>query len=123
MKRFIPGLDHEGNNILGQATKDIVATEVITLLTATTEANGTSVNMESPHRSFQANSDASHSGSSTIKIQGSLDDTNWIDLLTLTVTDASDTAGDVINAPWLYVRAICSSHADDTNTVTVYMGG
>lgn len=48
----------------------------------------------------------------TIKIQVSLDASNWIDLVT-----TSSTGGFENTAPWKYVRSNCSAYTSGTATV------
>ena len=90
---------------------------------ATATGAGSSVPMRGAHTTFQATSDASHTGTSTVDIEVSNDDVSWIVMGTLSVTDASDSDGLASSAAWKYVRPNCTAHGDSTNEVTVTMGG
>jgi len=54
-------------------------------------------------------------GSATVKLQGSLDDTNWVDLATFT----SD-GGTTITSPWKYLRGNVTVYT--TGTIYLYIG-
>jgi hypothetical protein len=74
--------------------------------------------------SFQANGTTSTgAGAATVKIQGSLDNSIWIDLGTITLTLATTESGDgfAINAPWEYVRANVTAISGTDASVDVYM--
>jgi hypothetical protein len=87
----------------------------------------TSATPQYSYRTFQATGSVSTStGAATVKIQVSNNNTNWIDLgtITLTLGTTATTDGFSSNATWEYVRAyIATGGVTGTNgTVTVLMG-
>ena len=70
----------------------------------------------------QAVSDSSHSGTTTVDIQVSNDNTHWSTIQTLSVTDDDDSDIAALEfASWGYLRGNCTAHGDSTNTVTLYI--
>lgn len=53
--------------------------------------------------------------SGTVKIQGSMDDSNWVDLVTTTATGGWEDTG-----PWRHVRANVTAYT--SGSITVIMG-
>ena len=100
----------------------IVDPESTTIFEATGAGAGESFRCKRD-TTFQATSDASHTGTSTIDIEVSNDGTGWQWKGTISVTGNSDSAGFALNEAWKYVRANCTAHGDSTNVVTVTMGG
>ena len=73
---------------------------------------------------FQAvGSTASGSGSATIAIEGSLDDENWVNIGTITLTLSSSATSDgfSMNAPWESVRANVTAISGTGASVDAYM--
>jgi hypothetical protein len=94
------------------------------LSAATSTGAGSSANAVCVDRTFQAvGVTTAGAGAATIKIQVSNDDTNWIDLgtitLTLSTTDATD--GFASQAAWQHVRANITAISGTGASVTVYM--
>ena len=86
---------------------------------------GVTVTPRSVYKTFQANGTTSAgAGAATIKVQGSLDNSTWIDLGTITLTLATTVSGDgfVNVAPWLYVRGNVTAISGTDATVNLYMG-
>jgi hypothetical protein len=76
-------------------------------------------------RVFQAvGTTSSGAGSATILVQGSLDDTNWITLgtISLTLGTAATSDGFATDAPWLYIRGNCTAISGTGASVTLYAG-
>jgi hypothetical protein len=94
-------------------------------MTFTTEAAATPIQPGAIVMAIQAVSDGSHANTTSIDIEGSNDTGSpmtWVKLGTVTVTGASDTDGLGIDlAAWSYIRGNCTSHGDDTNTVTLHI--
>lgn len=80
---------------------------------------------DSQKRVFQAvGTTTAGAGAATVLVQGSLDDTNWLTLgtisLTLGTTATSD--GFATDAPWTYIRGNCSAISGTGATVTLFVG-
>lgn len=95
----------------------------ITLLQATGAGAGSGVSMKNTKSTFQATADGSHTGTTSIAIEVSNDNNQWIVMGTISVTGNDDSDGFAVDAAWRLVRANCTAHGDSTNTVTVTMGG
>ena len=77
-------------------------------------------------RVFQAHGrTTAGAGSATVLIQGSLDGTHWVTLLTISLVLATTetTDGGTTDAPWKFVRASLTAIAGTGATVDVMMGG
>lgn len=99
---------------------------VHTLLNAVTSTGaGTSYPKVNIFTSFQAyGTTSAGSGSADIKIQVSNDDSNWIDLgtISLTLGTTATTDGFASEAPWRYVRGNVDSISGTDASVTLLMG-
>jgi hypothetical protein len=97
--------------------------EKLTLLeSGTTVAAAASKQLNGGKAVFQAmGTTSAGAGSATIEIQGSLDDTNWVDLgtISLTLSTTSATDGFAIDAPWEKVRANVTAISGTDASVTV----
>ena len=98
-----------------------------TLLSAVTSTGaGTAIDdADLPLRTYQAyGQTTAGSGSATIKVQGSNDGTNFVDLgtITLTLTTSTSTDGFVSNANWRYVRGNVTALSGTGAAVTLMMG-
>lgn len=98
------------------------ASAVQTLLDAVTGTGAGSTFEGTGYTTFQAFSDASHTGTSDIDVEVSLNGSNWIVAGTISVTGNSDTDGFALDAPWAFVRGNVTAHGDDTNGVSLMMG-
>lgn len=102
-----------------------MTTPATLLPNATTTGASTSVNAASATgNTFQATGTVSNStGAATIKIQVSNDNTNWLDLgtITLTLGTAATSDGFASYAAWAYVRANVTAISGANATVTVTM--
>lgn len=90
-----------------------------------TGANAVGRGSNSPKRTFQATGfTTSGAGSATIKIQGSLNETEWVDIGTITLTLATtvSTDGFATDAPWKHIRANLTAITGTGAEVTVWMG-
>lgn len=95
---------------------------VRTLLDAVTGAGAGSTFEGTGYCTFQASSDASHTGTSTIDVEVSNDGSNWLVAGTLSVTGNSDSDGIALNASWAFARGNVTAHGDSTNGVSLLMG-
>jgi len=60
--------------------------------------------------------------SATVLVQVSCDDTNWLDLLTITLSGTTSAAdGDSAEAPWPYIRGNVSAISGTGAAVTLYL--
>lgn len=79
------------------------------LTNATGVSTGTPVGgVQNPAMAFQANGlTTAGVGSATVKVQGSLDGSNWTDLGTITLSLSTTISNDgfPVNAPWSHVQA------------------
>lgn len=93
------------------------------LSAATVTGAGSAFECWDERQAFQAlGTTSSGAGAASIKIQGSLDNSNWIDLGTITLTLATTSSSDGfgIDVPWRYVRANVSSISGTGASVTVW---
>jgi hypothetical protein len=65
---------------------------------------------------------ASNSPNATVKIQHSLDNSNWVDVNTTTVSSAGTTEVAFSDVKYKYVRANITAHSNGTFTVTMMAG-
>lgn len=97
--------------------------QLVTMLSAaTTVSNSEAFKLWGSNRVFQASgTTSSGSGSATVLIQVSLDNSNWVTLgtisLTLGTTATSD--GFASDAPWIYTRARVSAISGTGASVNV----
>lgn len=94
------------------------------LKAATTTGAGSSVNSTCTYRTFQAyGTTTAGAGAATIKIQVSNDDSNWIDLGTITLTLATTVSSDgfASSAKWQHVRANVTAISGTGASVSVLM--
>lgn len=105
-------------------TTDAVA--VTTLLSAVTSTGaGTASSPDSHSRTFQATGTTSAgSGAATVKVQVSNDNSNWIDLGTITLVLGTSATSDGFSsdAAWKYVRGNVTAISGTNATVSLYMG-
>jgi len=101
-----------GNVVVGKG-------DTVDLLTASTGETGTGVLTGGLYATFQATNSADGT-TTTVNIDVSNDDTNWVTMGTISLSGANDTDGFASNAAWKYVRAVSTV---TTGTVTVTMGG
>ncbi len=95
------------------------------LSAATATGAGSSFESFDKDRTYQAAGATSAStGAATVKIQVSDDDSNWIDLatITLSLTTSSSSDGFATSAPWRYSRANVTAISGTGAAVTVWMG-
>lgn len=93
----------------------------------TTTATGTAVEPYGPKMSFQSQGSVSAStGSATILIEVSNDNTNWITMsthtLSLTTTESASVVGSTADASWNKVRARVSAISGTNATVSTWIG-
>jgi hypothetical protein len=98
-----------------------------TLLSAvtTTGAGAAADDVDKALRTYQAyGQTTAGSGAATIKVQGSNDNTNWVDLGTITLTLTTTTVSDgfASNAPWKYVRGNVTALSGTGAAVTLMVG-
>lgn len=105
---------------------DSQASKSTTLLNAVTATGaGTSVLKTSTKSTFQGlGTTSSGTGSATIKVQVSNNDTDWIDLgtITLSLTTTSSSDGFTSEAPWRHVRGNVTAISGTGASVTLLMG-
>lgn len=93
---------------------------------ATATGAGTAKHMPATGRvTFQASGTTSAgAGAATIKVQVSNDNSNWLDLATisLTLSTTADTAGTAVDANWGYVRGNVTALSGTDAAVTLVMG-
>lgn len=95
----------------------------ITLLDEVT-STGFSSSIESQNTSkhvFQAFHTVTTTPSGTVLIEGSLDNSNWVTIGTITLSGSADSEGLDIDADWLWLRARVSAIAGTSATITVLM--
>ena len=95
------------------------------LTDATATGSGDVIQPWKANRVFQATGLVSAStGAATILIEGSLDNSLWETLDTLSLTLGTTATSDfgVVDAPWRYVRARVTAISGTGATVQVYMG-
>lgn len=91
-------------------------------------ATGVGADVFSPingNRTFQADgTTSSGTGSATIKVQASNDNSNWIDLgtITLSLSTTSATDGFTSDAPWAFVRGNVTAISGTGASVNLVMG-
>jgi hypothetical protein len=119
-----------------QTTKRIIASELRKMLVGTkgvvdstmsftTEGSATPIQPGAIVMAIQAVANGSHTGTTSIDIEGSNDTGSpmtWVTLGTVSVTGNSGTDGLGIDlAAWSYIRGNCTSHGDDSNAVTLHI--
>lgn len=80
---------------------------------------------DAKQRVFQAaGTTSAGSGSATVVVQVSCNDSDWITLgtITLTLGTSSTSDGFASDAPWPYVRGNCTAISGTNASVTLYMG-
>lgn len=95
----------------------------LNLLDAVT-ATGFSTSVESLNTGkhvFQAFHGVSTTPTATILIEGSLDNSNWATIATITLSGSADTDGVAIDEDWKYLRANLTAIAGTSAEVTVLM--
>lgn len=107
-------------------TVETQASKVHTLLNAATVvAAGSSYLKPATKCTFQAaGTTTAGAGSATIKVQVSNNDSDWLDLgtITLTLSTTSSSDGFTAEAPWKYVRGNVTAISGTGASVTLYMG-
>lgn len=102
------------------------ASAVTTLINAaTTTGAGTSVNGFGGRATFQATgSTTAGTGAATVKAQGSLDNVNWLDLGTISLTLGTTVTNDgfATDAPWAFVRGNVTAISGTGAVVSLYRG-
>lgn len=84
---------------------------------------GTAVQTFNAQRAFYGSVAGTGSVTATILVQGSLDNSNWLTIATITLsgtTSASD--GCVLEGPWAYVRGNVSAMTGTSAAATLIMG-
>jgi len=112
--------DGEGN----PRTLRAVHTETL-LSDKTATGAGDAYSVPNSKRTFQADgTTSSGAGSATVKVQVSNDNSNWIDLGTITLTLATTSSSDGFSsdAPWRYVRGNVTAISGTGASVNLYMG-
>lgn len=97
--------------------------DLLSAVTATGAGSG--LQLTGVIRSFHAKgSTSAGAGAATIKVQGSIDNTTWVDLGTITLTLATTATADgfVSQAPWKYVRGNVTALSGTGAAVTLYAG-
>lgn len=95
------------------------------LLDATAPTSGDGKRPMSEKRTFQAKGQTSAgAGACDVRIEGSNDNTSWVELgqITLTLSTSTSTDGFVSDSPWTYVRARVDSISGTGAEVTVLAG-
>jgi len=104
-----------------------MTTSAVLLPNATATGASTSVNsFPATGATFQASGTTSAgAGAATIKIQVSNDNSNWLDLgtITLTLGTAATSDGFASYAAWAYVRANVTAISGTNASVTVTLAG
>lgn len=108
----------------------VLAQGATAIMTKTAATAGSSYEVDrriedNQKRAFQAvGTTSSGAGATTVLVQGSLDDTNWITLgtISLTLSTTASTDGFTTDAPWLYIRGNCASISGTGASVTLYVG-
>ena len=94
-----------------------------TLLSTNTTATGSSQRISQANRTFQATVTGTGTVSATVVIEGSNDNSNFLEIGTIVLSGtASDSDGFASNAPWAYVRARCSAISGTGAQVVAIMG-
>lgn len=102
---------------MAQNTIQRIHGKYLELLSATTTGAGSEYKQPAKSLKFSAESDASHTGTTTVQIQSKVGSV-WNTVGTLSVTGNSDSDYFVIDAVIGTYRANCNAHGDSTNTVT-----
>lgn len=105
----------------------INSNKIQALLNAVTSAGaGSSFKLPALYSTYQCVANGTSGAfSATVLVQVSNDGTNWETAITFTMSGTAttaDTAGDVISAPWKYVRGNVTAISGTGANVTLYMG-
>lgn len=103
-----------------------MAVTLTTLLNAATGTGAGTVQANGQHsKAFQVyGTTTAGSGSATVKVQGSLDGTNWVDLKSFSLTLGTAQTSDFYESiyPWAKVRGNVTAISGTGASVTLLMG-